>query len=334
MYLLVIDSSFEYLPESLKNYRNDNSIVFNDFTPNPLYEDVVKGVILFNKNHCQEIVAIGGGSTIDVAKCIKLFATLDPNTNYLNQEFKENNIKLTAIPTTAGTGSETTKYAVIYYEGNKQSITHDSIIPSCVKFEPNVLGTLPLYQKKATMLDALCHGIESYWSVNSNEESKKYAKEVINIIVNNYQEYLNNNKNTFELMFKAANLAGKAINITQTTAGHAMCYKLTSLYGIAHGHSAALCIKHIYPYIVSNTDKCIDYRGKNHLNNTLKELQGIISIDKYLEIMNEMNLNKIEYKESDLEALTDSVNTTRLKNFPIELDKDSIKQLYVKILGE
>lgn len=334
MYLLVIDSSFDYLPESLKNYRNENSIVFNEFTPNPLYEDIVKGVNIYKENNCEEIIAIGGGSTIDVAKCIKLFVTLDPSINYLKQEFKENNIKLTAIPTTAGTGSEATKYAVIYYEGNKQSITHESIIPSVVKFEPSALGTLPMYQKKATMLDALSHSIESYWSVNSNEESKKYSTEAINIIVNNYREYLNNNDETFELMFKAANLAGKAINITQTTAGHAMCYKLTSLYKIAHGHAAALCLKYLYPYIVSNTDKCIDYRGKDYLDITLNNLNDIISCEKFMEIIDAMNFSKIDYKEEDFELLTNSVNVTRLKNFPIELDKDSINKLYHQILGE
>ena len=97
MYLLVIDSSFNYLPEKLQNYRNENSVVFDKFTPNPLYEQVLEGVKMYKDNNCDEIIAIGGGSTIDVAKCIKLFVTLDPNINYLKQEFKENNIKLTVI---------------------------------------------------------------------------------------------------------------------------------------------------------------------------------------------------------------------------------------------
>jgi len=334
MYLLVIDSSFEYLPQSLKNYRNENSIVFNEFTPNPIYKDVVKGVNKYKENNCEEIIAIGGGSTIDVAKCIKLFVTLDPSINYLNQEYKDNNIKLTAIPTTAGTGSESTKYAVIYYEGKKQSITHDSIIPSIVKFEPNALETLPLYQKKATMLDALCHSIESYWSVNSTEESKSYSKEAISLIINNYKDYLNNNSDTYEIMFKAANLAGKAINITQTTAGHAMCYKLTSMYNIAHGHAAALCVNKLYPYLINHIDKCIDHRGEDYLKKTLEELERIISPNKFNEILSELNFDSINYKQEDYEILNNSVNITRLKNCPIELNKEDIDYLYHQILGE
>ena len=334
MYLLVVDSSFEYLPEKLKNYRNENSVVFDKFTPNPLYEQVLEGVKMYKDNNCDEIIAIGGGSTIDVAKCIKLFVTLDPSINYLKQEFKENNIKLTAIPTTAGTGSEATKYAVIYYEGKKQSVTHESIIPSNVIFEPDVLKTLPMYQKKATMLDALSHSIESYWSVNSTDESKNYSKQALELILNNYDNYLKADETTFPLMQQAAFLAGKAINITQTTAGHAMCYKLTSLYKIAHGQACAMCVNKLYPFMLENIDKCIDSRGIDYLRNTFNELTNIISPSKFNEIYNSMNFDKIGYSDSDINILVESVNLVRLKNNPIKLDKQDLDKLYREILGE
>lgn len=334
MYLLVIDSSFNYLPEKLQNYRNDNSVVFDKFTPNPLYEQVVEGVKMFKENNCEEIIAIGGGSTIDVAKCIKLFVTLNPSINYLKQEYKENNIKLTAIPTTAGTGSEATKYAVIYYEGKKQSITHKSIIPNEVIFEPSVLNTLPMYQKKATLLDALSHSIESYWSVNSTDESKNYSKKALELLLNNYENYLNSDETTFPLMQQAAFLAGKAINITQTTAGHAMCYKLTSLYKIAHGQACAMCVNKLYPFMLENLDKCIDSRGIDYLNNTFKELSNIISPNTFNEIYNSMNFDKINYSDSDINTLIESVNLDRLKNNPIKLDKQDLDRLYKEILGE
>lgn len=334
MYLLVIDSSFNYLPEKLQNYRNDNSVVFDKFTPNPLYEQVVEGVKMFKENNCEEIIAIGGGSTIDVAKCIKLFVTLNPSINYLKQEFIENNIKLTAIPTTAGTGSEATKYAVIYYEGKKQSITHKSIIPNEVIFEPSVLKTLPMYQKKATLLDALSHSVESYWSVNSTDESKNYSNKALELLLNNYENYLNSDEATFPLMQQAAFLAGKAINITQTTAGHAMCYKLTSLYKIAHGQACAMCVNKLYPFMLENLDKCIDSRGIDYLNNTFKELSNIISPNTFNEIYNSMNFDKINYSDSDINTLIESVNLDRLKNNPIKLDKQDLDRLYKEILGE
>ena len=90
-----------------------------------------------------------------------------------------------AMPTTAGTGSEATKYAVIYYNGEKQSINDESIIPSTVLFDSSILDSLPSYQKKATVLDAFSHSIESMWSINSTKESKEYSKEALTLIIEN-----------------------------------------------------------------------------------------------------------------------------------------------------
>ena len=93
--------------------------VFDGFTPNPLYEQVREGVRLFREAGCGTIVAVGGGSAIDVAKCIKLFCQMRDDVPYLQQEYKDTSVPLIAIPTTAGTGSESTRHAVIYKDGAK-----------------------------------------------------------------------------------------------------------------------------------------------------------------------------------------------------------------------
>ena len=204
--LLVVDSSFPFL--NIKNEVEGITIPyvkFSDFTPNPLYEDVCKGVDLFNAEGCDTILAVGGGSSLDVAKCIKLYCKMSEETLYLDQEYKDTGVKLIAIPTTAGTGSESTRYAVIYYDGKKQSVTHDSIIPNVAILEPTVLKTLPLYQKKCTMLDALCQGIESWWSVNSTDESKKLSKEAVETIMKWWREYIfeNTDESAKRIMYAA-----------------------------------------------------------------------------------------------------------------------------------
>ena len=230
--LLVCDSSFDFLNIKAEiEHMEVPHVVFNDFTPNPLYEDVCKGVDLFQITKCDTILAVGGGSSLDVAKCIKLYCQMSKDDIYLNQPYKDTGVKLIAIPTTAGTGSESTRYAVIYYDGKKQSVTHDSIIPNIAILEPKVLKTLPLYQKKCTMLDALCQGIESWWSVNSTEESKKLSKEAVETMMQWWREYIfeNTEESAKQIMY-AANLAGQAICITQTTAPHAFSYKITSMY--------------------------------------------------------------------------------------------------------
>ena len=125
--LLVCDSSIKFL--KINDYFNgkENIIRFSDFVPNPLYESVVKGVDLFHKENCDTIVAVGGGSAMDVAKCIKLYSNMYREENYLKQKIVPNDVPLVAVPTTAGTGSEATRYAVIYYEGEKQSIADYSL---------------------------------------------------------------------------------------------------------------------------------------------------------------------------------------------------------------
>ena len=182
--MLVCDESLRFLDirhyfDTLTDRLHVALTRFSDFKPNPLYESVEKGVGLFRRNRCDSIIAVGGGSAMDVAKCIKLYSNMDSGENYLKQAIVPNDVPLLAVPTTAGTGSEATRFAVIYYNGEKQSVADESCIPSVVLMDPSVLKTLPGYQKKSTMLDALCHAIESFWSVNSTEESRAYSGQAI-----------------------------------------------------------------------------------------------------------------------------------------------------------
>ena len=341
--LLVTDSSFPFL-----NIKDEIEgigvpyVKFSDFTPNPLYEDVCKGVDIFNAEGCDTILAVGGGSSLDVAKCIKLYCRMSKDTLYLDQEYKDTGVKLVAIPTTAGTGSESTRYAVIYYDGKKQSVTHDSIIPSVAILEPKVLKTLPLYQKKCTMLDALCQGIESWWSVNSTDESKILSKEAVETIMKWWREYIfENTDESAKQIMHAANIAGQAICITQTTAPHAFSYKITSLYGIPHGYAVAICLPEIWEYMLAHMDKCIDSRGNDYLNGIFCNIAKSMScynsdqaIKWFRQMMADMDLTGLVAvnREEELKILSTSVNPVRLKNNPVELDNSTIRNLYMIII--
>ena len=345
--LLVCDESLRFLTQ-LDSYLKDKSseiniVRFSDFQPNPLYESVVSGVDVFRKNCCDGILAVGGGSAMDVAKCIKLYSNTEGDGrdgSFLKNTIVPCDIPFMAVPTTAGTGSEATRYAVVYYEGQKQSIADYSCIPDDVFMDSNVLKTLPVYQKKSTMMDAFCHAIESFWSVNSTDESREYSKQAIRLVMDNREAYLANSEEGNKNMLIAANLAGKAINITQTTAGHAMCYKITSLFGVAHGHAAILCDRVLYPWMLDNPDKCIDKRGEAHLKKILKEIADCLgcsnereAADKIVSIFNRLELEVPTASEEQFAILKTSVNPTRLKNHPVELSVETIDELYHKILN-
>ena len=317
-----------------------NQIWFSNFVSNPRYDSVVEAVRIFKTEGCDAILAIGGGSAMDVAKCIKLFATMDDGKSYLEQPYESNDILMSAIPTTAGTGSEATQFAVIYHNEIKQSVMHKSIIPSHVFFIPELLSQLPEYQKKVTVMDAMCHAIESFWSIHSTDESKRYSSDAIQLILKHLRGFLDGNHSDAVQMLYASNLAGKAINIAKTTAGHAMCYKISSIYGISHGHAAVLCLIQLWRYMVIHLEECVDPRGQDYLKIVFDELSSMFAyadthngLDFLERIILELNLEvpHLQNKEQ-LNLLVTSVNIERLKNNPIRLTEEAIKELYQKIL--
>lgn len=331
--LIVIDKYWEGVGDlsmRLEKVFGKSYVTFSNFQPNPLYENVLSGINTFKNYNCDSIISIGGGSCIDVAKAIKLFLPLDEDKNYLEQDHKYINLKHIAVPTTAGTGSESTRYSVIYYNGVKQSLTDDLILPDVAILDPYFLQTLPISQRKATILDALCHSIESIWSVNANDTSKNYASQAIGIILDCIDAYLDGSNENNSKILIAANLAGKAINITQTTAAHAMSYKLTSLYGVPHGIAVAVCLPKVWKYLIENANETV-LNNLNYINKSFKCNNNIDSLNSFIKILNKNEIF-VSIKSKDIYELVKSVNITRLKNYPLELNSDVIYNFYHEML--
>lgn len=349
---LVVDSSYPFLniKDAIEALPVKERVMFSDFTPNPLYEQVCNGIELLKSSNCDTILAVGGGSAIDVAKCIKLAvlakegnAAIIPPLVSTRVACDGAKLPFIAIPTTAGTGSESTHNAVMYYEGTKQTVTNDGVLPEYAVLEPSVLKTLPLYQKKCTMMDALCQGIESWWSVNSTEESYEYSRKTIELIMANWRKYIfENDDEAAKQIMLAANYGGRAINITQTTAAHAFSYKITSLYKLPHGHAVAVCLPEIWEYMLGHMDKCIDCRGKEYLTgifDLIAKSMGctnpVKAIDIFRQMMEDMELKNpvATNKEKELDILSTSVNPVRLKNNPVGIDEKTAYALYSLIVG-
>lgn len=295
---LVCRSSFDKL--DIAGFINGlDPIRFGGFKPNPKMEEVLDGVEAFKASDCDTILAVGGGSSIDAAKCIKYYS--------------ESDASLIAIPTTSGTGSESTHFAVVYENGVKKSVTADNLLPEIVILEPSTLKNVPEYTRKATMLDALCHAVESHWAKKSTEESKGYAEKAIALIKEHKDAYLLNEEAGNAGMMEAANLAGQAINITTTTAAHAMCYKITSLCGFQHGHAAAICLPEVWKYIDDDSG---------------------ITRDEFIELLDELEMEYpvSETVEKDIELLAGSVNLQRLSNSPVVFNRDQLIEMYTNII--
>ena len=350
-YLLVSDASYPFLSIRDEIEALDvETVRFSDFTSNPLYEDICKGIRLCLEEQCEALLAVGGGSAIDVAKCIKMAVLGLENTTGktlfpipcegecslpLREGLGVGLLPLIAIPTTAGTGSESTHNAVMYYQGAKQTMTNDGILPDYALLEPGVLKPLPLYQKKCTMLDALCQGIESWWSVNSTDESKAYARQAVERVVRYWHSYIvDNDAEAAAQIMWAANYAGRAINISATTAAHAMSYKLTSLYGLPHGHAVAVCLPEIWEYMLAHSERCIDPRGEAYMLGIFEEISHWVSVQGFRNLMSKLDMQNpvSNSREEELTLLSRSVNPVRLKNNPVFIDEQQTRTLYERIV--
>lgn len=354
---LVAGSSFSKLPigKELQELFSELGIAFyhfSDFRANPRLEEVEEGIQAFSAFRGDSILAVGGGSALDTAKCIKLFTGLSKEKPYPEQEFQENGIPLLVHPTTAGTGSESTPFAVIYQDGEKCSVEHESIYPKYRIEDSRSLRSLSLYQKKATLLDALSHAMEAIWSKYSNEDSRAYGQKAISLILMNYKAYLSleNEKDAKNLggavalegpseqvledVAEAANLAGKAIAVTKTTAGHALSYKLGSICQLPHGLATAMVNRALYPFMCREKSRMIHPENLLFLAKCFSAETEEEGAKRYLEILEDLEiLPNLSVKEGDLENLVAAVNPERLSNHPIALREEDIGLLYKEILG-
>ena len=340
IFLVTGKKSFEVINKEfsiLKILNGYNYVRFSDFEINPKIEDVKDGVEVFNNNKCDLIISIGGGSVMDMAKLINFFSKKQVSISNLNEDInKEDLYPNIAIPTTAGSGSESTHFAVVYSDNKKYSCANINLIPKEIILESSFLKTLSPYQLACSGMDALSQAIEAYWNVNSNAESDKLALKAVELLWNNLPE-IYNNKDNFNDVMLGSNLAGKAINITKTTAPHAVSYPFTTFFNIPHGHSVSLTLNYFLNYNYNLNEKdCNDKRGAKYVKNKIENLAKSLkfddvksfshALDNLLKHLNlSINLNKLNISNHELiDYVIPNINYERVKNNPRKLNKENL----------
>ena len=246
---------------------------FTHFELNPKLEDVERGIEAYRESNPDFVIALGGGTAIDLAKLIGSLAVQPEDARDIATGRRPINVAgnpLMAIPTTAGTGSEASHFAVVYVDGKKYSVADSSLLPDYVVVDSRLTESMPRQVTAATGLDAFCQAIESIWSVGATDESIQYAAQAAKLAFENLSTAANSPTPTARhAMCRASYLAGKAINITKTTASHAISYSLTSLHGVPHGMAVAISLA---PMLAFNADvsdaDCNDPRGATAVRRT------------------------------------------------------------------
>lgn len=300
---------------------------FCDFNVNPELKDMQRGLAAAKKFQPDIFITVGGGSVLDMGKLIRFFYSFSGEISN-NAYSKESDVHpLIAIPTTAGTGSEATHFAVLYIDGRKYSAEHDAMLPDYAVLYPQLTYSNSAYLTACTGFDALAQAIEALWNKNATMESNGYATEAIKLLYKALPKAVQTPTPEIRCdMAIGAHLAGKAINITKTTAPHAFSYPFTAHYGIPHGHAVALTFPHIARINICSGDiKAAKRQVLVNLLNLPEDGSNILQhLKDYVSAIG-LTLPAADY---DIDILKEGVSTQRLGNNPTPID-DQLKEYII-----
>ena len=228
-------------------------VVYDGVLPNPPISVVNECIGVYRDENCDSLITVGGGSSMDTAKCTGVLAT---NGGEITSYFGSGNVKERlpfniAIPTTYGTGSEVTPFAVITDdESFKAAVRSDEIIPDIGILDSDLAVTLPLPIAAATGMDALTHAIESYVANTANVVADASSLQAIRLISENLRQAASSDHNhdATEQMLVASALAGIAFSQTLLGNVHAMSHPVSGHYGVPHGIANAVLLTRIMDF--------------------------------------------------------------------------------------
>ncbi len=338
----------EYVERPLLD-SNIKITLFSDVVPDPPIDKVIKGVNAILSDKANFIIAVGGGSAMDTAKAIKKFA------NGIDGGY---NPKLICIPTTSGTGSEVTSFAVISdtQNGVKIPLSSEDMLPDEAILDEVLVRSVPSNVTADTGMDVLTHAIEAYVSINNDEFSGALAEKAVEIcgqfLLRSYAD--NNDIHARRKIHIASCLAGLAFNSASLGLNHGMAHQLGAKFHIPHGRANAILLPYVIEYnsdIRKATKSQKEYRScvRKYCNvarilgvSNLNEVTTIRAIVSYVQfMMQEMNMplkvsqilsiTKEDYFASIEEMAENALKDKCTATNPRVPTKDEIIEIYKKI---
>ncbi|MCQ6559286.1 phosphonoacetaldehyde reductase [Paenibacillus mendelii] len=288
------------------------------------------------------VIAVGGGSVLDLGKSIAAFKGLHyGNADELREAIvtraylsNEQACRWIALPTTAGTGSEVTPWATIWDKSkdSKYSVEGKNLFAWIAIIDPALTLSLPVRTSIISGLDAICHATEAYWSKNTNEISRQFALRAIRCIVPHLAS-LNDDPHNIEIRTKVALgsfLAGLAFSNTRTTACHSISYPITLLYGIDHGIAASMTLDKMMKW---NKEELID-------GEQLVEAFGAANVEEIGEVLGRIyeksgfsrRLRDYDVPQDGLRLIVNKAYTKgRMDNNPKSIGKEELHELLLGV---
>ena len=287
----------------------------------PDYELINQVLNLYQNTKHDLVISLGGGSVLDLAKIYCMASNANhkiSSVHELNQIYSSKIFNI-AIPTTAGTGAESTCFSTIWNKEtkNKESFENILMLPEVVYLVPSFINSLPDHILIPTMLDCISHCLDSLWSKNKTNESLSLCKKSLSLLIESFELNLDGTYSVISRnkLLEASNLAGQAINITRTSLSHAISYPLTNKFNFPHGLACAFTLNSINNYFEKEI--------------FIEALE--VEVKAILNIVNNFGLQEIYksyFTDFNLEQIINEVfMNSRLDNFIVTPTKGDIESI-------
>ncbi|OLO38022.1 alcohol dehydrogenase [Alkalihalophilus pseudofirmus] len=330
--------------DQVQSILKDISVgIYTGVKPEPEIALVEECTSTFHEGQHDGLIAVGGGSAIDIAKSVSAFASHKGRINELfgTDLVLEKGIPIIAIPTTAGTGSEVTNIAILSdkEEQLKKGIVSDYILPDVAIVAPEMTLTMPKSVTAASGIDALVHAIEAYISVNASPITDALALGAMKLIAKNLPKaYANpNHLKAREYMATGSLMAGMAFGNAGVAAVHALAYPLGGRFNIAHGISNALLLPYVMEWNkISTVERFRDIAEA--LGEKVTGLTDFEAADRAVEAMRRLcdevdipkGMRSFNIPEEAIPSMAEDASKIDrlLKNNPRVFSVDEIEQIY------
>ena len=336
----LINLSFVKNIISLNSKKFNEFTIFSNFSGNPSGENVEEGVNLFNKKKCDGVIAFGGGSALDVGKAIAFMSgqnrpiwDFEDIGDYWKRANEKKISPIIAIPTTAGTGSETGRASAIINKKNgiKKIIFHPKILPSIVILDPALTIELSPRLTAATGMDALAHNLEAFCAPSYHPMAEGIALEGMRIIKSSLLTAFKDGKN---IKARQNLLAASSMGSTAFQKGlgaiHSLSHPVNAQFNIHHGLSNAIFMPYVLTFNKSSIENKIvsicDYLDLE--KNFDSFLQWILDLRKNLNIPNKLS-DVMDCSDLDLDQLSlMAFEDPSTNGNPIEISREDLKLMY------
>lgn len=298
-------------------------IIFDEIEENPSVETVMEAREVGIQEQVEFVIGIGGGSPLDAAKAIALMiANPEEKEEVLYEAKVLKHLPIVCVPTTCGTGSEVTPYAILtlHKQRTKQSISH-RIFPSLALLDAKYLTSMSREGLVNTAVDALAHLVESYLNTNSNELNRIYAREGLGM----WQQFKENlledkvDEEDYVKMMHTSMVAGMAITHTGTSLPHGLSYSITYELGIPHGRAVGMFLSGYMDVYQKKEDvnqvlESLNFENTAAFRKFMKELLGIVKVEEELMKANAKRL---------------LANKSKLKNYPFFITEQELEAMAI-----